>query len=180
MKLARRRGPGWPLLAAAAVVLTTAGSGAQELPRGGGAVPTLRRGADGQIEAAPTNAAPPNAPARPRRGDRGSAPAVQPSAKAPEARAAAAPQGPRSVIMVTPVVPRISNTTPRGAVVASYSVVMSDGSPFTGAVRFAAPHYDSQKVFALSGDKIIVNPSGPGLVPGKTTVTHHITLETVP
>ena len=82
--------------------------------------------------------------------------------------------------MVTPVVPRISNTTPRGAVVASYSVVMSDGSPFTGAVRFAAPHYDSQKVFALSGDKIIVNPGGPGLVPGKTTVTHHITLETVP
>jgi hypothetical protein len=82
--------------------------------------------------------------------------------------------------MVTPVVPRISDTTPRGAVVASYSVVMSDGSPFTGAVRFAAPHYDSQKVFALSGGKIIVNPSGPGLVPGKTTVTHHITLETVP
>jgi hypothetical protein len=56
---------------------------------------------------------------------------------------------------------------------------MSDGSPFTGTVRFGPPHYGDKQVFALSGDKIIVNPDGPGLGPAKAG-THRITLETVP
>jgi hypothetical protein len=163
-----------------ALALLFAPSAAQELPRGGGSVPALRRGANGQIEVAPTNAAPSKAPARPRRADRGSAPAVEPSGKASEVGAADKPQTPRPVIMVTPTVPRISDKTPLGAIVASYSVVMSDGSPFTGTVRFGAPHYDGQKLFALSDNKIIVNPNGPGVRSGKTTVTHHITLETIP
>jgi hypothetical protein len=93
---------------------------------------------------------------------------------------AGAPQPPQPVITVIPNTPRIPDTTPLGAVVASYSVSMRDGSPFTGTVRFAAPHYDSGKKFALSGDKIIVNPNGPGLGPNKTTVTYHVTLETIP
>jgi hypothetical protein len=57
---------------------------------------------------------------------------------------------------------------------------MSDGSPFAGTVRFAAPHYDSKQMFALSGDKIIVNPNGPGLRSTKRSATYTITLETVP
>jgi hypothetical protein len=35
-------------------------------------------------------------------------------------------------------------------------------------------------VFALSANKIIVNPGGPGLGPNKTTITNHITLEAIP
>jgi hypothetical protein len=64
--------------------------------------------------------------------------------------------------------------------VASYSVAMSDGSPFTGTVRFAAPNFDANRIFAISGDKLIVNPNGPGLSRHATTSTYRITLETVP
>jgi hypothetical protein len=56
---------------------------------------------------------------------------------------------------------------------------MSDGSPFTGTVRFGPPHYDGKKAFALSGDKIIVNPGGPGLGAAGAG-TRRITLEAVP
>jgi len=74
----------------------------------------------------------------------------------------------------------VADTTPLGAMVATYSVAMSDGSPFTGAVRFGAPYYDGKGVFALSGNRIIVNPNGSGLGPNRTTITNHFTLETVP
>jgi hypothetical protein len=57
---------------------------------------------------------------------------------------------------------------------------MSDGSPFNGIVGFGAPYYDNKGVFALSGNNIIVNPSGPGLDPNRTTITDHITLEAIP
>jgi hypothetical protein len=57
---------------------------------------------------------------------------------------------------------------------------MSDGTPFTGTVRFGAPYYDAGEIFALSSDTIIVNPDGPGVGPNITTVTDHITLEAIP
>jgi hypothetical protein len=82
--------------------------------------------------------------------------------------------------MVAPVIPHVPDTTRRGATVATYSVRMSDGSPVTGTVRFGPPYYDGKRVFALSGNKIIVNPEGPGLGPNRTTVTDHITLEAIP
>ena len=71
------------------------------------------------------------------------------------------------------------DTTPLGAVVATYSVTMSDGSPFTGTVQFGAPYFDSGGIFALSGNSIIVNPKGPGVGPNMTTITDHITLEAI-
>jgi len=83
--------------------------------------------------------------------------------------------------MVAPVTPHVPDTTPRGATVATYSVMMSNGSAFTGTVRFGPPYYDANGVFALSGNnKIIVNPGGPGLGPNRTTMTDHITLEAIP
>ena len=82
--------------------------------------------------------------------------------------------------MVAPVIPHVPDTTLRGATVATYSVMMSDGSPFTGTVRFGPPYYDGNGVFALSGNKIVVNPGGPGLGPNRTTMTDHITLEAIP
>jgi hypothetical protein len=84
------------------------------------------------------------------------------------------------VIIVAPNVPRVRDTAALGSIVASYSVRMSDGSPFAGTVRFGPPHYDNKGVFALSGNNIIVNPDGPGIGPNKTTITDHITLEAVP
>jgi hypothetical protein len=57
---------------------------------------------------------------------------------------------------------------------------MSDGSPFTGTVRFGAPYYDGGGVFALSGNKVIVTAGGPGLGRDRRTITKHITLEAIP
>jgi len=86
----------------------------------------------------------------------------------------------QAVITVTPTTPELPDTTPVGTVVATYTVKMSDGSPFTGTVGFGAPYYDAGGIFALSGNRIIVNPGGPGLGPNMTTVTDHITLEALP
>ena len=83
------------------------------------------------------------------------------------------------MITVTPNTPVVADTTPPGTVIATYDVAMSDGSPFTGIVRFGAPFYDAGGIFALSGKNIIVNPAGPGIGPNISTVTDHITLEAI-
>ena len=132
--------------------LVTAISVAQELPSGGGPIPALRRGAGGEIELAPSGALPRREADRPD-------PAVSaPALSSPDRRVGARPASPAQpqpsaepVITVTPIAPRVPNTTPRGAVVATYFVAMSDGSPFKGSVRFGPPNYDGNKVFALSG-----------------------------
>jgi hypothetical protein len=171
-------------LAAAVLSADIPTSTAQELPPGGGPVPEVRRGANGQIEIVP-----PGRATRAEARQHGAAPAaagtkLAPSApilhrSAPAPRSTAWPGPPRPVIMVAPVVPRVPDTTPRGATVATYSVMMSDGSPFTGTVRFGPPYYDGKGMFALSGNKIIVNPKGPGLGPNRTPLTDHITLEAI-
>ncbi len=100
------------------------------------------------------------------------------------------PPQPEPIITVAPTTPRIPDTTPRGAVIATYSVAMSDGSPFTGSVRFGAPDFDDGGVFALAlpvrqpdgslTGSIVINPSGPGVGPNTVTHTDRITLETTP
>jgi hypothetical protein len=57
---------------------------------------------------------------------------------------------------------------------------MSDNSRFTGTVRFGPPYYDSNGRFALIGNHIVINPSGPGIGPNRATITDHITLEAIP
>jgi len=87
---------------------------------------------------------------------------------------------PAVVITVTPNAPQMPDTTPVGAVVATYSVTMSDGSPFMGTISFGPPNFDAGGVFSLTGSpitgNIIVNPSGPGIGPNLSTITDHITL----
>lgn len=84
------------------------------------------------------------------------------------------------IITVTPSMPIIPDTTPRGATVATYAVTMSDGSPFVGTLTFGPPNFDAGGVFALSGTNtsgtIIVNPGGPGVGPNLGTITDHVTL----
>jgi hypothetical protein len=89
------------------------------------------------------------------------------------------PSAAQPVITVTPSTPVVPDTTPPGAVIATFQVAMTDGSPFTGTVRFGAPFYDAGGIFALSGKNIIVNPSGPGIGPNMASVTDHITLEAI-
>jgi hypothetical protein len=91
------------------------------------------------------------------------------------------PPSPTSpVITVTPNTPQLPDTTSRGAVVATYTVTMSDGSPFVGTIGFGPPNFDAGGIFALTGSptsgNVIVNPSGPGVGPNLSTVTDHITL----
>jgi hypothetical protein len=175
----RRAGTAVLLLATEAAAST-----AQELPPGGGPLPELRRGPNGQIEVvrpqAPVRAAPGPSETRPA----AVAPKPAPARTGRDGSPAAAgriPRGPpQPVITVEPQAPKVPDTTPRGAVVATYEVRMSNGSPFTGTVRFGPPHYDGNGVFALSGNRIIVNPKGPGLGPNKATITRYFTLETVP
>jgi len=154
----------------------------QALPPGGGPLPELRRGTNGEIEAVR-----PKPASRPEVGQRGTtfAPNAPPKSAplyraAPTARVRTSPGPAQPVIVVAPVTPHIPDTSPRGAVVATYSVRTSDGSPFTGTVRFGAPYYDGGGAFALSDNKIIVNPDGPGVGPNGTTVTKHLTLEAFP
>ncbi len=87
---------------------------------------------------------------------------------------------PAAVITVTPNTPQVPDTTSVGAVVATYTVTMSDGSPFVGTIGFGPPNFDAGRIFALMGSptsgNIIVNPSGPGVGPNLGTITDHITL----
>jgi hypothetical protein len=90
------------------------------------------------------------------------------------------PSPPTVVITVTPNMPQIPDTTSVGAVVATYTVTMSDGSPFVGTVGFGAPNFDAGGIFALRGSptsgNVIVSPTGPGVGPNLGTITDHITL----
>ena len=94
-----------------------------------------------------------------------------------------APPAPLPVITVTPTIPEVPDTTPLGAIVATYTVTMSDGSPFSGTIGFGAPNFDSGGIFALNGTNtsgnIIVNPAGSGVGPNTMTITDHITLVAV-
>ena len=169
-------------IAALAVCAAIPASLGQALPPGGEPLPELRRGANGEIEAVR-----PKPASRREVGQRGttSAPNAPPksspiSRAAPAARVGAPPGPAQPVIIVAPVTPHMPDTSSRGAVVATYSVTMSDGSPFTGTVRFGAPYYDGGGVFALSDNKIIVNPDGPGVGPNRTTITKHVSLEAIP
>ncbi len=91
-----------------------------------------------------------------------------------------APTPPQAVITVSPNTPQVPDTTSVGAVVATYTVTMSDGSPFVGTIAFGSPNFDAGGIFALTGSptsgNVIVNPSGPGVGPNLSTITDQITL----
>jgi len=59
--------------------------------------------------------------------------------------------------------PRIAPTAPGGTVVATIIAAWSDGTPFTGTLAFGPPFYNDAGTFAISGNKLIINPAGPGI-----------------
>jgi hypothetical protein len=83
---------------------------------------------------------------------------------------AAPPPAPTPVLSLTfePPNPSIPNTTPKGATVATIIPTWSNGQPFTGAVSIG--NSNPAGVFAISGNSLIVSPSGPGLAAAGGTV----------
>jgi hypothetical protein len=70
---------------------------------------------------------------------------------------------PYLTLSFNPASPSVASNAPGGTVVATISASWSDGSPFTGTLSFGAPNSNDKAAFAISGNQLIVNPSGPGL-----------------
>jgi hypothetical protein len=66
-------------------------------------------------------------------------------------------------VTLNPANPTILSNTPPGTVVATISVTWSNGAPFTGSLSFGPPNSNGGGVYALSGNNLIINPSGPGV-----------------
>jgi hypothetical protein len=81
-----------------------------------------------------------------------------------------APTGTTLTLSFNPPNPSVPANAALGSVVASISATWSDGSPFTGTLSFAQPYSNDQGVFAISGNNLVVNPSGPGLSADANTV----------
>jgi hypothetical protein len=77
-----------------------------------------------------------------------------------------APQPPVLSLSFEPRTPSIPKTAGRGTTVATIIARWSDGTPFTGTLAFGPPYWDDGGVFAIIGNKLIVNPKGPGAAAG--------------
>jgi len=80
------------------------------------------------------------------------------------------PTGTVLTLSFNPSNPSIPANAALGSVVATITASWSDGSPFTGTLSFARPYSSDNGMFALSGNHLIVNPSGPGLSADANTV----------
>jgi hypothetical protein len=80
--------------------------------------------------------------------------------------------GPVLSLSFSPPNPSIPDTTPPGATVATIIASWSNGQPFTGTLGFAPPYSNAGGVFAISGNSLIINPSGPGVGGAGGTVEH--------
>jgi Domain of unknown function (DUF4082) len=59
--------------------------------------------------------------------------------------------------------PNIAPNSPGRTVVTTITAAWSDGTPFTGTLGFGPPYYNDAGTFAIAGNKLIVNPEGPGI-----------------
>lgn len=82
-------------------------------------------------------------------------------------------------ITFTPPNPSIPDTSPLGTFVARVTAAWSNGDPFTGTLAFAAPYFDDGGTFALSGDQLIVSPTGMG-VSGDGGTIQRVSIEASP
>jgi hypothetical protein len=83
------------------------------------------------------------------------------------------------VLSFNPPNPGIPSNASLGSVVATILVSWSDGSPFTGTLGFAQPYSNDGGVFAISGNNLIINPTGPGVSPDANT-TLNVTIVATP
>ncbi len=62
-----------------------------------------------------------------------------------------------------PTSPTVASNAAPGTVIATINASWSDGSPFTGTLSFGPPNSNDNGIFAISGNQLVVSPSGPGL-----------------
>jgi Domain of unknown function (DUF4082) len=67
------------------------------------------------------------------------------------------------IISFNPPNPSIPSSASPGTVVATITAAWSDGSPFIGTLGFGPPYSNDGGIFAISGDKLIINSEGPGI-----------------
>jgi hypothetical protein len=82
---------------------------------------------------------------------------------------------PSLLLSFNPPNPSIPASAPLGTEVATITPGWSDGSPFTGTLSFAPPYSNNHGVFAISGNNLIINPSGPG-VTSDVNLTLNVTI----
>jgi hypothetical protein len=87
---------------------------------------------------------------------------------------AAAPT-PYLTLSLSPFSPTIASNSPPGTVVATITAIWSNGNPFTGTLSFGAPYSNDHGTFAISGNELIVNPLGPGVL-GDGDTTQNVTI----
>jgi hypothetical protein len=82
------------------------------------------------------------------------------------------PPPPQCSLSLNPPMATIPSSTPKGATLSTI-VVMN----CTGSAIFGPPNFDDGGLFAISGNRVIVNPQGPGVAAlGGTTQTATITI----
>jgi hypothetical protein len=90
-----------------------------------------------------------------------------------------APSAPTMQMVFNSPSPSIPANAASGTTVATVTTTWTDGSPFTGTLNLnQGPYADDSHTFALSGNKIVINPSGPGVGADGGT-TQNITVEAV-
>jgi hypothetical protein len=70
---------------------------------------------------------------------------------------------PYLTVSFNPANPSIASNAPAGSVVATITAGWSDGAPFTGMLAFGSPNSNDHATFAILGNQLIVNSTGPGL-----------------
>jgi len=80
------------------------------------------------------------------------------------------PTGASLALSFNPPNPSIAANAPLGSVVATITPTWSDGGRFIGTLSFGPPNSNDQGVFAISGNNLIVNTSGPGVSADANTV----------
>jgi hypothetical protein len=90
-----------------------------------------------------------------------------------------APSAPTMQMVFNSPSPSIPANAASGTTVATVTVTWSDGSPFTGTLNLnRAPYADDSHTFALSGNNIVINQSGPD-VGADGGATQNITVQAV-
>lgn len=82
------------------------------------------------------------------------------------------PSAPTLMMNFNPPNPKIMVNAPPGTAVSTVSVTWSNGAQFTGSITM--PNSDGGK-FSLSGNNVIINPTGPG-IGGDAGTTQNVTV----
>jgi hypothetical protein len=80
------------------------------------------------------------------------------------------PSVPALSVSFNPPNPSIPSNAPAGTVVTTIAATWSNGAPFTGALSFGLPYSNDNGTFAISGNNLIINPTGPGVSSDGNTV----------